>query len=132
MSEEVTIYDYLDHAGANLFSQWMDGIGKRPKAKINSMLYILAAVPLEHWHEYKYTENLRGENDLWTIKAFVEDVQWRPIGIMGPGEKTFTLLVGANERQRRLEPASAIATAHARKANVRSNPDQHRRAHAYR
>ena len=127
MADEVKIYDYFE--GDNLIERWMDAIGSRPKAKLTSILNNLRQVKLQHWHTYPTVEKLKGENDLWEIKAFSADVRWRPLGMFGPGEQSFTLLVGAIEKDRILLPLTVITTAHQRKGNVRRNPDAYRRLH---
>lgn len=130
MSIKVEIYDYVDNFGKNRFKEWFDGIGLKPKAKINTMLTNLAEEPLPKWHTWKSVENLSREDDLWVIKAKVDGVQWRAIGIMGPGLNKFTLLAGGtHSRGRGYEPRGLFGIAHERKANVRENPQRHRVIH---
>ncbi len=135
MSFHVIIYDYVEDVGGgrvrNTIAEWMDSIGVRPKAKINAILKNLSETPQTEWHRSRAAEKLKGQGDLWEIKAFASDIQWRPIGFFGPDRGTFTLLVGAIEKDRRLLPPTVLATAQARKASVLADPKRHRRHHVY-
>lgn len=132
MSIQVVIYDYVDDAGDNFISAWMSGIGARARAAINTKLeHILAQTPQLEWHKTKVAAKRKGEADLWEVKVFSDNIQWRPLGFFGPEEGTFTILVGAIERNGRLDPLTAPATAQERKAYVRRNPRSHRRIHDY-
>lgn len=132
MSIQVVFYDYVDASGENCIKAWMDSIGVKPRSKINSLLRTLENVPRAQWHQYsKYIENLKGAVDLWEIKAYVDKVRWRPIGCLGPGENTFTLLAGAIERGGKFEPATALDTAQQRKNEVRKDTLRYRTHHAY-
>jgi hypothetical protein len=134
MSLQVIIYDYVEDNRdtglvRNFIAEWMDTIGVRPKAKINAVLKNLSETPQAEWHKTKAAEKLKGQGDLWEIKAFASDVQWRPIGFFGPGPGTFTLLAGATEKDRKLLPLSVLETAQGRKANVQADQKRHRRRH---
>jgi len=136
MSIEVIVYDYVDGSGQNpippnRIATWLDSIGVKPKAKINNILYNLSETPPEEWHKSRAAAKLKGQNDLWEIKAFRDKVQWRIIGFFGPGKGAFTLLVGAFEKGNKLQPASTLATADSRKVNVQSDPRKYRRRHDY-
>ena len=134
MSLRVVIYDYVEENEGdgplrNFIADWMETIGVRPKAKINGILKNLSETPPEEWHKTKAAEKLKGQDDLWEIKAFASNVQWRPIGVFGPGQGTFTILAGAKEIGRKLLPLTVLKIAQRRKANLQNDPPRHRRHH---
>ena len=135
MAIETGIYDYVDASDTNRFKQWLEAIGEGPKATINARLINLAEEPLTQWGQKKYAEKLSGQDDLWAIRVRVGKVRYRPIGIMGPGQNSFTLLAGAthsgHRKNRGYEPLSVFKTAQQRKANVRANPTKHRVRHSF-
>lgn len=62
---------------------------------------------------------LHGECDgLMELRRQSGNVQYRPIGCYGPGQREVTLLVGATERGGRFVPPSACETAQERKARL--------------
>lgn len=131
MSIEVLFYDYKDDSG-NRFKQWMDNIGVDPKSKINAKLRVLENVPIPQWHLYtKYIEKLKHQPDLWEIKAKADKTQWRPIGIVGPEGKTFTLLDGASKKDNKYNPPTVFNRAQQRKKNVIKDTAGHRTHHVY-
>lgn len=134
MAVETEIYDYVDDSDTNRFKKWLDDIGPGPTATINARLTNLADEPLTQWGQKKYAEKLSGQDDLWAIRVQVGKVRYRPIGIMGPDQNTFTLLAGAthsgHRKNKGYKPLSVFKTAQQRKANVRANPTKHRVRHS--
>jgi hypothetical protein len=131
MSVEVKIYDYIDGSGQNLISTWIDGIGVKPRAKFNQILYNLQEKPANEWHKSPAVKKLKHQADLWEIIAVSDKVQWRLFGVFGPGEGTFTLLAGASKKGNKLNPANTLNTAQQRKVDVRNSPQKYRRHHAF-
>ena len=135
MSIQVIICDYVDDSGENVISAWMSTISVRAKASINVKLeHILAQTPQKDWHKSRVAAKRKGEPDLWEVKVYSDNVQWRPLGFFGPKSGTlgtFTLLVGALEKGGKLNPPGATDEAQARKAKVTINPQKYRRIHDY-
>ena len=88
MSTQITIYHYADYSRPipiDRIAEWMDGIGKRPKAKLVGILHNLSDEPANKWHTTRVAKKLTGQPDLWEIIAFVDKIQWRIIGFFGTG-----------------------------------------------
>ncbi len=54
-----------------------------------------------------YFSNYIGYADIYELKWIHNNIQYRPLGCFGPGDKEFTLLIGAKEKGDRLEPIRA-------------------------
>ena len=118
-------------AGTAKKSLCSNGIGIKAKAKINAALKILEQEPIKFWHKTKLAEKLKGQKDLWAVTVLYMRVQYRPIGIVGPGENTFTLLAGAIEKENKYIPATVFEVAQGSKAIVQAGPAKYRRPHDY-
>lgn len=53
-----------------------------------------------------------------------DGVQHRPLGFFGPGDRTFTLLVWATERDWTLSPPNVLETAFERMNVIKRNPER--------
>lgn len=56
-----------------------------------------------------------GRHGLGEIRFKTANVQYRPIGSFGPGERTFTIWVGCSKKQKIYDPPNAIDLALRRK-----------------
>lgn len=131
MGHQFNFYDYVDEAGQNQIRAWLDCIGAKPKARLNSWILHLAATPPGQWSR-PLVDTLAGECEgLFEIRAQVNRVQYRLLGFHGTGERQVTLVFGAVERSNRFEPLSACEQAQRRKSQVEQDPEKHRRAHAF-
>jgi hypothetical protein len=121
------LFDYVDNRGVNDFKEWSKGLEKKDLAKLNSKLDSLQkepslppqllAGPLGGLPIYKLRIN--------------GNVALRPMLCKGPvnmGEE-FTLLFGAEEKDRKLIPADAVKRADDRRQEVVQNPTQRRCPH---
>ena len=131
MAVQVEIYDYIDASNRNRISEWMDSIGKRPKARLAGLFHNLEDTPADKWHSIKAAKKLTGQPDLWEIIAFVDKIQWRVIGFFGTGAGEFTLLVGCLKKGNKLDPPSTLNTAQNRKIDVHGDPIKWRASHDY-
>ena len=134
MSTQITIYHYADYSRPipiDRIAEWMDGIGKRPKAKLVGILHNLSDEPANKWHTTRVAKKLTGQPDLWEIIAFVDKIQWRIIGFFGTGAGEFTLLVGCLKKGQKLDPPSTLDTAQDRKIDVQGNPMKWRISYDY-
>jgi hypothetical protein len=121
------LYDYVDERGVNDFKAWSRGLQKPDLARLNSKLDILRrepslppqllAGPLDGTPIYKLRINGR--------------VALRPMLCKGPvnNDAEFTLLLGAEERDRRLVPLDAVSRAEQRRQRVIGNPQERRCDH---
>lgn len=78
----------------------------------------------------QYVKPLQGDGrGLFELVFRVQDVQYRPLGFYGPGERTYTLLVGATKKQGKRskdtvwDPRNAIELAQKRKEIVEREPE---------
>ena len=134
MASQVVIYDYIDASHPrriNRIAEWLDGIGKRPKARLVGIFHNLEDTPAAKWHTTKAAKKLTGQPDLWEIIAFVDKIQWRVIGFFGTGAGEFTLLVGCLKKGQKLDPPSTLDKAQDRKLDVQGNPMNWRTSHDY-
>ncbi|MCJ7546110.1 MAG: type II toxin-antitoxin system RelE/ParE family toxin [Deltaproteobacteria bacterium] len=69
------------------------------------------------WHR-PYADKLTGYANIWEIRVKSENVQYRPLGCCGPGDKVFSLLVGAREINKRFDPKDAPKIAEKREKLV--------------
>ena len=61
-----------------------------------------------------YISKLKGSDKIWEIRVEFNNIQYRPLGCLGPKSNEFTLLIGAREKGDRLEPIDAIRIAEER------------------
>ncbi|MBI3967131.1 MAG: type II toxin-antitoxin system RelE/ParE family toxin [Chloroflexi bacterium] len=112
-------YDFYDARQRNRIHEWLDGLPRRAKARIQNLIVRLEVT--EQW-EPQYVSALKGEcKGLIELRITVNGVQYRPIGCYGPDRHEFTLLVGTVEKGSRLEPRDACAIAHERWAMIKEN-----------
>jgi hypothetical protein len=90
-----TFYDFLDGRGVNLIRPWLDGLPAKARAKIDTRILFMQAIPV--WPE-QYVSALRGWPDLVELRVVSAGNQYRPIGFYGPRRHQFTLLLGATEK----------------------------------
>jgi hypothetical protein len=124
---EFALYDYVDGTGRNSFKEWTKTLQKDELAKLNQKLDMLRrepelppqllAGPLEGKPIYKLRINGR--------------VALRPMLCKGPinNDSEFTLLMGATEKDRVLNPVDAVDQAANRRAEVIANPGRRRIPH---
>jgi hypothetical protein len=124
---EFELYDYVARDGTNAFKAWTKTLQKDELAKLNQKLDmlrrepelppLLLAGPLERKPIYKLRINGR--------------VALRPMLCKGPidNDSEFTLLMGATERDRVLDPEDAVDQAADRRAEVIANPTRRRTPH---
>jgi hypothetical protein len=103
-----TFYDFLEERGVNPIRQWLDGLPVKARAKINTRILFMRAIPV--WPE-QYVSALNGWPELIELRIIHSNVQYRPLGFYGPEQREFTLVLGAIEKgslpNRVLETADA-------------------------
>jgi hypothetical protein len=92
-----TFYDFLDGRGVNLIRQWLDTLPDKARAKINTRILFMSAIPV--WPE-QYVSALKSWPELMELRVVSAGSQYRPIGFYGPQRREFTLVLGAVEKGR--------------------------------
>lgn len=122
-----TLYDHVDEAGTNTFKEWTEGLQRKERAKLNAKLDMLVTAGAD-----LPTGLLSGTSHGHIRKLRINgDVAPRPMLCAGPvkdGEE-FTLLVGATEKDRKLDPADAYNRAEKLRKEVAASPGTRRRLH---
>ena len=110
------LFDYVTDKGTNDFKIWTEKLQKTQRAKLNSRLDML-----ENKGSDLFPQILTGTDTAGIQKLRVRGkIELRPMVCTGPinHEKEFTLLVGAIEKQGKLEPKKADQIADKRKKEV--------------
>ena len=110
------LFDYVTDKGINDFKIWTEKLQKTQRAKLNIRLDML-----ENKGSDLFPQILTGTNTAGIQKLRVPGkIQLRPMVCKGPIniEKEFTLLIGAIEKQDKLQPKKADQIADKRKKDV--------------
>jgi len=123
------IYDYVNSRGNNEIKDWMLRLQKPARARLNVKLDMLEKngsnlstgllSDTKEPHIKKIRLNGRVAPRLMLCKGPIEN------------NKEFTLLFGAIEKDRKLEPRDAENRAEARRQEIISNPSSGRRLHEW-
>lgn len=100
----------------NIVREWLDGLPLKPRLKIDQILRNLAVCDTL---KPPFVKKIHGFEDLFEIVAEVNRVQYRPLGGYGPGNREFTIVLGAIEHNNNIKPPNAFATAAAHVARVK-------------
>ena len=104
------ILDYVNERKENEIRGWIRSLPPQARAKISDRILLLQAWPDKTW-PLQYFSALRGYKGIYEFRIVSSGVQYRPLGCYGPGEREYTLLVGAIEKGGKLEPPGAGDTA---------------------
>jgi hypothetical protein len=110
------LFDYVTDKGTNDFKIWTEKLQKTQLAKLNARLDML-----ENKGSDLFPQILTGTDTAGIQKLRVRGkIELRPMVCTGPinHKKEFTLLVGAIEKQGKLEPKKADQIADKRKKEV--------------
>ena len=94
-------FDYCSEAGNNLIEEWYLSQREDVQADFDTTLKTLSI--FDDWRELKEFKML-GRQGLGEIRFKTANVQYRPIGSFGPGERSFTLWVGCKKKQNIYDP----------------------------
>ena len=111
------ILNYLNERGENEIRNWIRSLPPKARAKVANRILLLQTWPGATW-PLQYVSALRGFKGIHEFRVVFSGVQYRPLGCYGPGEREYTLLLGAIEKGGRLEPLGACETAVARRMIV--------------
>ena len=87
--------DFVNARGENEIRDWICSLPPRAQAKVDQRLLVLRAYQI--W-PLQYVSALKGYADIYEFRIVAFGVQYRPLGCYGPGEREYTLLVGAIEK----------------------------------
>ena len=100
----------------NPIRRWIDAQPIKAGTKIDTRIAFLEVT--EEWHS-NYCKKLKGYEEVYELRIVFNNVQYRPLGCMGPDDKEFTILVGATEKGKgRFQPPNAPKTAQERRKIV--------------
>jgi len=109
---------YRSTRGVDEVRKWYDGIPTRAQVKFRGRVSFLAQTPRSGWKREPF--DLLTGYDLGEIRFNVGGVEYRPLGFFSPG-MTFTIAVGATERDGKFDPKRAPETAMQRKEEIESD-----------
>jgi hypothetical protein len=104
---------FVSDRGTREIDDWLDGLPPKAKAKIKKRITYLEIWDIDKWKR-PYISKLKGSDKIWEIRVEFNNIQYRPLGCLGPKSNEFTLLIGAREKGDRLEPIDAIRIAEER------------------
>ncbi len=102
---EWTFKTFRKESGKNAIEEWLRGLSSSARAAIKTRIRYLEAIPPEDWVRPSFGK-LSGHIHEIRVKDTIEKVQYRLLSCFGPGNRTFTLLIGAKEKDRKLEPGT--------------------------
>ena len=114
------LYDYVDNRGISDFESWSRTLEKRDRARLSAKLRMLETAGPE-----LPPQLLAGPIKGHIYKLRINgQVALRPLLCKGPinNDEEFTLLMGAIERDRKLEPRNAPDIAERRRQEILNNP----------
>ena len=108
-------------------SQFLEEYDRQPaavRAEFRATMNGLRDQPtIAGWSRPNGFDRLSGEyRELGKFRFKVRNVQYRPLGFFGPGQKEYTLLAWATERDDKFDPRGIRDTALRRRAMVLSDP----------
>lgn len=121
------LWDYVNEQGKNEFKTWTEGLQKPLRAKLNARLDQLAL-----HGDGLFPEMLAGTNTAGILKLKIKGrVMLRPMLCKGPIDVAheYTLLLGATERDSKLDPKDADQKANEYKQKVIASPESRRKPH---
>src|SRR5437762_2423997 len=101
-------FDYCSEAGNNLIEEWYQNQAEEAQADFDTTLKYLSIT--EDWRGLKEFKML-GRDGLGEIRFRTNNVQYRPAGSFGPGDRMFTIWVGCKKKQNVFDPPDAFEIA---------------------
>ena len=108
--------DYYSDAGNNLIEEWYLEQAAAAKADFDTTLKNLSISA--DWRGMKEFKHL-GRRGLCEIRFTTANVQYRPAGFFGPGERVFSVYVGAIKKQKIYKPPNAFDLAIQRRDGIK-------------
>ncbi len=105
---------YVSGVGNESVQKAIDSLDEAVIEHFKARVRYLKNTPIGDWKEPQAIK-LSGVKNIYEIKFFANNVQYRPLGFFGPGAKEFTIVIWATHKQRIYEPHDAIKTASTRR-----------------
>jgi len=117
------LYDYLNQRGDNEVADWTRGLQKSDRARLNQKLDMLERYGIDGLPPKLVAGPLGGHRHIYKLRID-GSVAMRPMLCKGPIDmnREFTLLLGATERDRVLDPMDAPRRAEQRRTEIIANP----------
>jgi len=109
---------FINNRGTNVIKEWLKDLPKAAQAEIDNRLKYMQT--LKTWGR-PYSAKLKGSDHIHEVRIKCQKVQYRPLGFFGPTDGVFTLLVGAREKDSKLEPKNAQKSAEERRELILTN-----------
>ena len=89
---------FLTFNGHDVFDEWIKSLDVEAQERIRAMIRRLSV--MEMW-ERPYFSMLKGYKNIGEIRVKANNIQYRPLGCLGPDPKTFVLLIGASKTSKK-------------------------------
>jgi hypothetical protein len=106
---------FINEKGIDVVAKWLAGLPRADRVKIRVHLAYMRNI--KNWDAY-LAKKLQGKkyDPIYEIRISGNKVAYRPLGFYGPGEKDFTLAIGARKKSGKMgkpswEPPDARETA---------------------
>lgn len=88
---------FINENGIDVIGKWLSNLPTEDRAKIRVRLKYMKTIKI--W-EPPIAKKLKGNkyDPIYEIRIHGNKVEYRPLGFYGPGEKNFTLLIGARKK----------------------------------
>lgn len=132
MANVSIFYDYVDVYSINVIKAWLDQLGPKVKAKLNTRLNTLEQINRTEW-VMPMTEVLKGDKDgLIAVRVGYQGIAYRLLGYDGPNRGEFTLLAYCTERDGKYIPLDIGRESFERRTAIEANPGARRTRHDFR
>jgi hypothetical protein len=101
-----TFLELVTVGGRGVITEWYEEMAMEAQQDFDDLLRYLAVTPRHLWVRPQYAP-ISGYQGLGKLRFKANKIQYRPIGFFGPGLGQFTLLIGAEERNRKWVPRDA-------------------------
>lgn len=115
-----TIKAFVVRDDDTVIDEWECTVRDKVKAKFDARLRFMRDRTVREW-PYDYAHQLKGTDGIYEIKFEYDNIAYRPLFFIGPGEDELTVLVFCEESNDILRPKGCIATAERRKQLVLEN-----------
>jgi hypothetical protein len=101
---------------------WIKDLSSKVRAKMDTIIAHMEIT--KDWTRTAYFSPLKGHRKIHEIRFTFQSIQYRPLGCYGPGNKEFTILIGAIEQGDRFKPINAPLIAENRRNDIRDGREQ--------